>query len=151
MNAFRYIMRMRYLSSLREEDGGTYTPSATGNITTKPNERYYFEISFNTGKEKVATLIERAYKGMDDIAKEGPTDEEMTKTIEMLKKNIPESKKQQSYWQGLLENYYNNNGYDGVVTDEIIDKIVTKENIQALGRKIVEKGNRITVKLDPQE
>ena len=151
MNAFRYIMRMRYLNSLREEDGGTYTPSATGSISAKPNQRYDFEISFNTGKDKVATLLERAYSGMDDMAKEGPTDEEMTKTIEMLKKNIPESKKQQSYWQGLLENYYNNNGYDGVVTDELIDKIVTKENIQALGRKIVENGNRITVKVDPQE
>ena len=151
MNAFRYIMRMRYLNSLREEDGGTYTPSATGNISAIPNQRYNFEISFNTGKEKVATLLERAYSGMEVMAKEGPTDEEMTKTIEMLKKNIPESKKQQSYWQGLLENYYNNNGYDGVVTDELIDKIVTKENIQAMGRKIVENGNRITVKVDPQE
>ena len=83
------------------------------------------------------------------MAAEGPTDEEMGKTIEMMKKNIPESKKNPSYWENLLQQYYLY-GYDMDLTDEIIDKFVTKENVQKAAKTVVNSHNRLTVKVDPE-
>ena len=147
--AMTYIMNMRYIASLREEDGGTYSPSVSGSISNLPCERNYFEVSFETGKEKAPVLIEKVYKGIEALAAEGPTDEEMGKTIEMLKKNIPESKKNPAYWENLLEAYYLY-GYDNQLTDEKIDKFVTKENVQNAAKAIIEAGNRLTVIENPE-
>ena len=144
-----YIMNMRYITSLREEDGGTYSPRVSGQVSSLPNERNYFTVSIETSKEKAPVLIEKIYAGIEKLAAEGPTDEEMGKTIEMMKKNIPESKKNPSYWSNLLENYYLY-GYDIELTEEKIDKFVTKENVQNAAKAIISAGNRLTVVENPE-
>jgi predicted Zn-dependent peptidase len=73
----------------------------------------------------------------------------MGKTIEMMKKNIPESKKDPNYWLNLLDNYYMY-GYDIVLTEEKIDKFVTKQNVQNAAKAILEAGNRLTVIENPE-
>lgn len=147
--AMTYIMNMRYISSLREEDGGTYSPRVSGHVSPLPNERYYFSVGFETGKDKAQGLLDKVYAGIEALAADGPTDEELLKTIEMMKKNIPESKKNPNYWENLLQQYYLY-GYDMNLTDEIIDKFVTKENVQKEAKMIVDKHNRLTVKVDPE-
>lgn len=147
--AMTYIMNMRYITSLREEDGGTYSPRVSGQVSSLPNERNYFTVSIETSKEKAPVLIEKIYAGIEKLAAEGPTDEEMGKTIEMMKKNIPESKKNPSYWSNLLENYYLY-GYDIELTEEKIDKFVTKENVQNAAKAIISAGNRLTVVENPE-
>ena len=147
--AMTYIMNMRYIASLREEDGGTYSPRIRGQVSPLPNERYYFSVGFETSKEKAPVLLDKVYSGLEKLAAEGPTDEEMGKTIEMMKKNIPESKKNPSYWENLLTQYYLY-GYDMNLTDEIIDKFVTRENVQAAAKTMINQHNRLTVKVDPE-
>ncbi|MBQ2482683.1 MAG: insulinase family protein [Bacteroidales bacterium] len=147
--AMTYIMNMRYITSLREEDGGTYSPRVSGQVSSLPNERNYFTVSIETSKEKAPVLIEKIYAGIEKLAADGPTDEEMGKTIEMMKKNIPESKKNPSYWSNLLENYYLY-GYDIELTEEKIDKFVTKENVQNAAKAIISAGNRLTVVENPE-
>lgn len=149
IRAMTYIMNMRYIASLREEDGGTYSPRINGYVSPLPNERYYFSVGFETGKDKAQVLLDKVYSGIQALAAEGPTDEEMGKTIEMMKKNIPESKKNPSYWENLLQQYYLY-GYDMDLTDEIIDKFVTKENVQKMAKTVVNNNNRLTVKVDPE-
>ncbi len=147
--AMTYIMNMRYIASLREEDGGTYSPRISGQVSPLPNERNYFSVSFETSKDKAPVLLEKVYKGIEALAAEGPTDEELGKTIEMMKKNIPESKKNPSYWSNLLENYYLY-GYDTNVTEENINNFVTKESVQNAAKAIIEAGNRLTVIENPE-
>ena len=147
--AMTYIMNMRYIASLREEDGGTYSPRISGQVSSLPNERNYFSVSFETSKDKAPVLLEKVYKGIEALAAEGPTDEELGKTIEMMKKNIPESKKNPSYWSNLLENYYLY-GYDTNITEENINNFVTKESVQNAAKAIIEAGNRLTVIENPE-
>ena len=73
----------------------------------------------------------------------------MGKTIEMMKKNIPESKKDPTYWLNLLDNYYMY-GYDIVLTEEKIDEFVTKQNVQNAAKAILDTGNRLTVIENPE-
>ena len=149
--AYGYIMRMRYIESLREEDGGTYTPSASAYLSDRLNNKYQFRVSYNTQYEKSEGLLKKAYDGVDKIAAEGPTDEEITKTVEMLKKQISESEKEMSYYSGLLYDYYFWGDGDTRYTPELIDKVITKENIQKVAQKVKNSPSRLNVTLNPQQ
>ena len=129
-----------------------YFPLGKSTLTDaqKNSIKYFVETSMATNKDRVFE-IDGAADSATGSAKTNeklgqarldavlnvikPTDEEMGKTIEMMKKNIPESKKNPSYWENLLEQYYLY-GYDMNLTDEIIDKFVTKENVQKMAKTV---------------
>lgn len=150
MKAMSYILNMRYISSLREEEGGTYSPSVGGNITPLPEPTYLFGVSFETQLEKSEKLIGKVYAGIESLAADGPSDEELAKTVGMLKKQIPESEKESSYWMGLIRSYYIY-GIDSKVTAEEIDRYVTSDSVRELAAKIVRDNNRATVVLNPEK
>lgn len=150
MRAMSYILEMRYISSLREEEGGTYSPSVGGNITPLPEPTYFFGVTFETQLEKSEKLIGKVYAGIESLAADGPTAEELAKTVEMLKKQIPENEKDSSYWMGLIRNYYTY-GIDTKATAEDIDKYVTLNSVRELAAKIVKDNNRATVVLNPEK
>ncbi len=150
IGAYGYIMSMRFTESLREEDGGTYSPSASGSLTGRLNPMYSFSVSYQTQFEKSEGLLKKVYDGVAKIAEEGPSDEELAKAKEMYKKRISENKKSLSYWSNLLESYYRYNE-DRRITEELIDKVITKENIHNIAKMIANSENRINVTLNPNK
>jgi len=149
LRAMSYILEMRYIESLREENGGTYSPSVDGYISFGPNERYNFNVTFQTQYEKSKDLIEKVHKGIENLAANGPTDEELTKTIESFKKNIPEKKKRISYFMNLIEEYYSW-GKDMSDSDALINKNVTKETVQKMAQLLVNNKNRTEIVMNPK-
>lgn len=148
LRAMTYVMDMRYIQSLREEEGGTYSPSVDGSITTAPEENYIFSVDFETQFEKSKKLIDMTHRGLEDLAANGPTDEEMKKTIETFKKNIPESKKRVGYYLNKLSDYYAW-GKDMTDSEDAINKNVTRENIQKMAQLLVNNKNRSEVIMNP--
>ena len=146
--AMTYIMDMRYVQSLREEEGGTYSPSVYGSISEAPEEHYTFNVEFETQYEKSKKLIDMTHKGIEALAANGPTDEEMKKTIETFKKNIPENKKRVGYYLNKLSDYYMW-GKDMTDSEDAINKNVTKENIQKMAQLVVNNKNRSEVVMNP--
>lgn len=151
VGAYGYIMRMRYIEKLREEDGGTYTPSASANISDRINNKMQFVVAYQTQLEKSEGLLKKTYEQVDAIAAEGPTDEEITKAIEMYKKQISENEKEISYYDGLLYNYYFWGYGDTRRTPEMIDKVITKENIKKIANMFKDCGNRLNITLNPEQ
>jgi zinc protease len=149
LKAMTYILEMRYIASLREENGGTYSPSVEGYISLGANERYNFNITFQTQYEKSKGLIEKVHKGIEDLAANGPTNEELTKTIESFKKNIPENKKRISYFMNLIEEYYSW-GKDMTDSDALINKNVTKDTVQKMAQLLVNNKNRSEIIMNPK-
>lgn len=149
--AYGYIMRMRYIEKLREEDGGTYTPSASADLSDRLNNKFQFAVIYQTQFEKSEGLLKKTYEQVDDIAANGPTDEEITKTVEMFKKQIAEDEKEISYYSGLLNNYYFWGDGDTRNTPERIDKVVTKENIKKFANLVKNAPSRVNVTLNPEK
>lgn len=150
-SAYGYIMRMRYTESLREEDGGTYSPSANASVSDRLNNVFTFSVVYQTQLEKSPELLRKTYAEVDKIAAEGPTDEEITKTVEMFKKTISENEKELSYWEGLIYNYYFWNDGDTRRTQQMIENTITKENIKKIAQKVKNSGNRINITLNPEK
>ena len=135
LDAASYILDMIYTETLREEEGGTYGASAYMNMQRLPEDRAMIQVYFNTNPEQSDKLRELAIKGLEDLAYNGPTAEQISMVIENFKKKIPESRISNGYWLSNIQNWYN---YDG-------------ENIKSVLQSILEQGNFIEIVMGPAE
>ena len=148
LDAVSYILDIRYTNSLREDEGGTYGASTSVGFARRPEERVMIQVSFAARPSLCDKLRDLAIQGINDLAENGPTDDEVTSAILNLKKNIPERRQTNSYWQGAIESYelY---GHDVDVENEAAINALTKEKIQAALQEVLAQGNLIEVVMKP--
>ena len=149
MDAAQYIMDMIYVQTLREEEGGTYGASISFSITDKPKEKAFIEVYFDTNPESADKLRESAVDGLHKLMEEGPTDEQLTMTIENFKKKLPEYRISNAYWLSNLKYFYEygvdyDKEYEAAISD------INAENIKAAVRDIVSQNNFVEIMMSPE-
>ncbi|MCM1198604.1 MAG: insulinase family protein, partial [Clostridium sp.] len=149
LNAASYILDMIYTDTLREEEGGTYGASAYIGVQRIPEERAVIQVYFNTNPDQVDNLRKLAVKGLEDLAANGPTEEQLTRTIENFKKNIPEERISNKYWMEQLQTYYSYGVDEDALYEAAIGEI-TAENIKSALQEILSQGNFIEVVMGPK-
>lgn len=102
MDAVSYILNMRYTTSLREEEGGTYGASVSGNVVNAPEQYALIQIYYNSKPASADKLRSLAEEGIRNLATEGPTAEEFDMTVKNIRKNIPENRIKNSYWMSSI-------------------------------------------------
>lgn len=129
LNILRGVLDQRYMTNIREKEGGTYGVAVQPSSSKEPYESYSMSMSFDCDPDKAEHLKSLIYAEIDKLMKEGPTQEEIDKVTTILKKNNEQSKPHNAYWMNAIQTYYLR-GID--VTDpknfdNIIDKITTKD------------------------
>ena len=129
LNILRGVLDARYLTNIREKEGGTYGVSVQPGSSREPYESYSMAMSFDCDPDKAEHLKSLIYAEIDKLMKEGPTQEEIDKVTSIMKKNNEQSKPHNAYWMNAIQTYYLR-GID--VTDpknfdNIIDKITPKD------------------------
>jgi len=91
------LLNKKYMESIREEEGGSYGVSVSGNIAIKPISNFNLSVSFNCNPDKKDTLLEIVY---DEIKKIATTvDEEQLQQVKNnIKKNRKEALKDNGFW-----------------------------------------------------
>ena len=149
MNYLSRILRLRYIDEIREKRGGTYGASASGSISTIPKEQYTLQISFDTDPKMKDELIGVVYDEIQKIADNGPLPDDFQKTEENMKSQFEQNQKENSYWNGVLTNYY----YYGKDTHntwlETFKKTDAKA-IQNFAREVLKQKNIIEVVMIPE-
>ena len=148
-NATIYILNLIYNKTLREEEGGTYSPQVTGNLSFFPESNFSLRSYVFTDPSKTNKIKAMATECMMRLATQGPSAEEVSMAIENLKKNLPENRQQNRWW--LLESRLNewlNIDYDKEF--EAAVNSLTSANIQEMFKAFVEQGNIIEVVLSPE-
>ena len=148
LEAISYIMDMRYTTSLREEEGGTYGASTNGQIRRRPNGRMVFMAAWDCKPALCDKLRQLAIDGLKDLAQNGPTDEETNAAKLNLQKNLPESRQRNSWWKNSLELYLTY-GTDRDALYEAAVNNLSKESIQATLQELLASGNFIEVIMKP--
>ena len=77
------------------------------------------------------------------LATNGPTDEQLTRTVENFKNNVPENRINNSYWLSNLIRYYQFGGGDYDKEYEAAVNAISKESIREAAWKLVHSGNFI--------
>ena len=149
LDAASYILDMVYTETLREEEGGTYGASANMSMQRLPKERALIQVYFNTNPEQSDKLRELAIKGLEDLANEGPTEEQIAMTVENFKKKIPESRISNTYWLSNIQNWYNYGGEDYDALYEAALDDINSENIKSILQSILEQGNFVEIVMGP--
>ena len=145
-----YVIDMIYTKTIREDEGGTYGVGTAMAGQRLPIERAVIQISFDTNPEAAPKLIELAVKGLNDLAQNGPTEEQMNKAVENLKKNIPESRISNSYWMGALDSWYEF-GIDADAEYEAAVNSITIEDVKSVLQAILAQNNLIQIVSAPQK
>lgn len=150
LKAANYILDMIYVDTLREDEGGTYGASSDMSITAAPLQQARIQVAFETNPTQCEKLIGLAKEGLRKLAYEGPTEEQMTRTLENFRKGIPEKRINNSYWLGnLLTNEYRGIDYDAEYEAAVNE--ISAEGIKEVLQKVLESGNFIEIVMSPDK
>lgn len=141
-------LQTRYLKSIREERGGSYSIGVNGNISYEPEQRYQLLIQFDTNEAQSAELMEIVMQEIQQIADNGPKGEDVEKTREFMLKDHKNALEQNGSWVSMLNNYYDKHA-DYVTDYEKILKSITYTDIQKLAQQILKDNNLVKVIMRP--
>lgn len=148
--AVSYILDQVYTETLREDEGGTYGASTATDARKEPGGRYILQVYFNCKPALAEKLRSLAREGLRKLAEEGPTDEQFTRTIENLKKNVPENRINNSYWLSNILRYFRS-GYDNDKEWEAAINSITRDDIREAAARFYNSGNFAEVVMMPGE
>ncbi|APZ46758.1 peptidase M16 [Polaribacter reichenbachii] len=145
------IVGIKLTEKLREEEGGVYSSRTSGNISKMPYGRYNFSISFPCAPENVDKLKNIALAQVEDMAKNGPTEEDLMKTKKAQILDYKESIKRNRYWLNFIKNidYMKNDASDATSFEERVNAL-TKEDIQMVAKKYLTDGYILGI-LNPEK
>jgi zinc protease len=152
LNVLKYkitgeILDMVYTREVREKEGGTYGVSVQCELERLPKEEYSLLYYFDTDIEKAASLLPIFEREMKKIAAEGPEQEHWDKTIEYLKKENTQNKRENRAWmRGIAESYLY--GTDSFLQAEQLLESVKQTDIQNIVAKILKDNNLISIEMD---
>jgi zinc protease len=102
MRALNELLQMRLNDVLREQLGGTYSPSAGGSISRIPKAEFMFVIDYGSSPENVDKLSKSVLQVIDSLQKYGPTQAEVDKVREQITRAREVEIKTNDYWAGNI-------------------------------------------------
>ena len=150
LDVANYVLDMIYTKSIREEEGGTYGVGTAMSAFKEPVEKAAIQVYFNTKPELVEKLSGIAAKELVELAANGPSEEQFSKAIENLTKNIPESRINTGYWMNALNDWYRQ-GIDSDKEYEAAVNSLTIDYVKAVLQQILEQNNVINLYCYPAE
>ena len=145
----KYILDMIYTKTIREEEGGTYGVGVAMVGQRYPHERALIQVSFDTNPEMAEKLADLAIKGLKDLATNGPEVEKFNMAIENFKKNIPESRINNSYWDNNIRTYLRH-GIDYDAEYEAAVNSITPDDVKAVLQAVLAANNLVEIKSAPK-
>ena len=138
-------MDIYYTRTIREEEGGTYGVGVMGQVTDKPKNAYLFLVAFDTNKDMYGKLMGKVYDGLNDVAENGPSQEDLTKVVENLYKKRAEQLEENSFWLDAIDTFEEDHINIVAEYDDIVKSITpqtiadfTKEVLKGYKKEIVQ-------------
>lgn len=128
MDVLGEVMDIYYTRTIREEEGGTYGVGVYGTVVDKPKDAFMFLVAFDTNKEMYEKLMNKVREGLNDVATNGPAQEDLTKVVENLYKKRAEQKEENRFWINVMETF----NEDNINIDAEFDAIVKSINPQSI-------------------
>lgn len=146
------ILDIVYTEKVREEEGGTYGVSVSISTRKTPSPRAETYISFDCDPDRVDELKAIVLRELDNLAKVGPSKENLEKTKLNVLKNREESKLHNSYWLTSLIQYYRLGvNYNNPANYEDVIKSLTTKDIKKIAKSTFKKHNIADMVFSPKQ
>ena len=152
LKALEYILSLRYIETIREQEGGSYGVSVRCSSEKFPIQRFSMNMYFDCDPEKAEKLTSIIYREIEKIQKEGPTAVDLQKTTEYFKKVREEKMKENEFWlENLIKKYYY--GFDPTTPEnfENILKSLTIEHLKKASVKFLDMKNHVEIISVPEK
>ncbi len=150
-DALGQVLESRYLKSIREDAGLAYTVGAQAQVTFGMRDQYALYISVPAQPAKCDSALLLMKQGIDEVAKNGVTDEELQKIKEYELKTFADNQRKNAYWQSLIVSksvwgYDERTGFE-----ELVKKLSSKDIQKFLKDVVLKNGNCVTVVMQPTD
>lgn len=105
LDLLRAVLDLRLTDDLREELGGTYSPSVVANVAPEPDQSYGFYVTFGSDPKRVDELVQATWEDIADVQANGPHEDEFAKVIEQARRSHERSLRENPYWLNTLSDY----------------------------------------------
>ncbi len=102
MAALRELFQIKVTETLREQLGGTYSPSVNVGSSRIPKQEYTIQITYGSSPENVDTLAKSVFALIETLKKDGPSQADVDKVKEQLTRTREVQIKQNAYWLGNI-------------------------------------------------
>ncbi len=143
MDAMWQVLFSRYFETLREDEGGTYSPQVQGTLDSDTGRAVMFTM-IDTNAELMDRMGELIVAELERLATEGPSEADYQKIREYMLKTDIQNRQENSFWMRSMRNYYLN-GRDHVTGYAEAVGAMTREDIRDFARRLVDQGNRVNV------
>nr|WP_018109708.1 insulinase family protein [Bacteroides propionicifaciens] len=144
MNMLSQVMTLVYTEKVREDEGGTYGVGVQAGLNNLPKQTGTFLIVFDTAPEKKDRLMEIIYRELDKVAKEGPSEKDLSKVKENMIKKYHEQVKENAYWSSMIQNQLTS-GIDLNADFENLVNSIGIKDIQKFTKAFLKQGNKAEV------
>lgn len=145
-----YILRERYMKSIREERGGTYHVGVSYGAVSYPQEAIRIAVEFDTDPKLVKELTQVVYNEINNLMKKGVTDREVTEVKLYLKKLEQENKEEDQNWLREVKNSVK--GTKDLESDaRKLFNNITKEQLKDFSKELFGQKNRVTNLFGPKQ
>jgi zinc protease len=102
MRALTELFQIKLTESLREQLGGTYSPSTGGGCSRVPRQEYQISVRFGSAPENVEKLTKTTLALIDTLKNQPPSAADLEKVREQLLRGREVDLKQNTYWLGNI-------------------------------------------------
>lgn len=150
MRMLNGILDMIYTDTVREDEGGTYGVGVQGTMQSQPRAMATLLVSFDTDPARADKLFDLAVAGLEGLAQNGPTQDQLNKAKGNLLKNIPESRMTNAYWQNVIISK-NSTGVDIDTDVEKVIEGITVEKVQKFVTELLGQHNMVKLIMNPKQ
>ncbi|NDV17739.1 insulinase family protein [Muricauda sp. TY007] len=146
------ILTLRYIETLREEEGGTYGARAHGNLSKRPVQEASVFVNFDCNPDKVESLTKIAQHEITKIAKGDIQQLDLDKTLTSYLKERKQHKDYNSFDMDLLTTFYRE-GYhmDDPKNFEDIIASITPKDLQVFTKKLLKEAKSYSIVFKPKK
>jgi len=152
MRVIENILDLRYMESIREEEGGTYGVGIRTNLRHWPLEKATIRISFDCDPTRASELKDKVFEELEKLASEGPSEVDLSKTVENILKDREQNKEHNAYYLGIIYMYYVHGiNLDDPDNYENILKELTAKDVKKVMKAFYKNPNIVDVVFVPEE
>ena len=96
--ALTELFQIKLTETLREQLGGTYSPSVTGGMTRAPRREYVVQVSYGSSPDNVEMLTKTVFAMIDSVKANGASAKDVEKVKEQMLRTREVQLKQNAYW-----------------------------------------------------
>ena len=151
VNALGAVLTQRYLKSIREDAGIAYSVGTNGSASYGTSDRYMVITQCPVKPAKLDSALLLMKQGIDDIAKNGVTADELNKVITFELKDYADSQKKNGYWMNLITEKVIWNKDLRTNYEETLKGITSKDIQDFVNSVLLKQNNCITVSMRPTD